>query len=705
MRRTVPRSLFLILFSVFFLLSCGGNAEDRTPAVKDATVSEEDHTVTLENASVQGMIRLDRIDRLMGVYDREGNYCAVGEKDGHPVVVTLKADGEILSVEDLETVKAGEEEDDAPALYAAANASDGTLALLFGRVTGDRSAAYYIGLYDSSLRLKEERFLCEKDGMLYGMCALPDGVVCVLWPEVIYVSAGSAEPLEVRADNDLYFHGITPYENSRCLVFGSSANGVEVVELLPEDGTLQGSVRAGNVSTSGTCAQRTEDGRFFFCSNERLYEYIPREERFRERFSFSVLPFQGNMVRQIASTAQDHFALATRQSNDLYLVSAKEETTQRQTVVMAAVRSESGGDFMLEQFIDWYNLQSDRYLLQAEYYEYDNADQLLPKLVTADAPDLVNLCAFNIVPNETGFQDLMPYLDADDGAIRSMLHPGMLAALQTEGKLLQIPSGLWLNTVFGDRADVGDSPGWTFDDFFRLTSETGAGRKPFSDFYSGEAVMARFCCFAQGLFIDNDAHESRFSNETFYRMLRFCKEELSPVSDKTADPTDSSALLFYYTIQRTLLFENPFRYGDAPFTYIGFPSDGTSNGSWYEPDPAGSVYAIPVLSGNPEGAADVIRRMLSEDWQRQIWALPLNRNVLEEQLLELTTKEDAAVTQENLQQIWQLIDGVTVFNDGDDTIEAIITEECSAYFAGAKSEEETAQTIDSRINQYLRERQ
>ncbi|MBQ6734742.1 MAG: hypothetical protein IJR00_07520, partial [Lachnospiraceae bacterium] len=313
MRRTVPRSLFLILFSVFFLLSCGGNAEDRTPAVKDATVSEEDHTVTLENASVQGMIRLDRIDRLMGVYDREGNYCAVGEKDGHPVVVTLKADGEILSVEDLETVKAGEEEDDAPALYAAANASDGTLALLFGRVTGDRSAAYYIGLYDSSLRLKEERFLCEKDGMLYGMCALPDGVVCVLWPEVIYVSAGSAEPLEVRADNDLYFHGITPYENSRCLVFGSSANGVEVVELLPEDGTLQGSVRAGNVSTSGTCAQRTEDGRFFFCSNERLYEYIPREERFRERFSFSVLPFQGNMVRQIASTAQDHFALATRQ--------------------------------------------------------------------------------------------------------------------------------------------------------------------------------------------------------------------------------------------------------------------------------------------------------------------------------------------------------------------------------------------------------
>ncbi len=73
MRRTVPRSYLLILLSFCFLLSCGGNATDRTPAVKDVTVSEEDHTVTLENATVQGMIRMDRIDRLMGVYDREGN--------------------------------------------------------------------------------------------------------------------------------------------------------------------------------------------------------------------------------------------------------------------------------------------------------------------------------------------------------------------------------------------------------------------------------------------------------------------------------------------------------------------------------------------------------------------------------------------------------------------------------------------------------
>ncbi|MBR5970087.1 MAG: hypothetical protein IK016_07045 [Lachnospiraceae bacterium] len=699
MVRSLCRIVSLVLLCIFLLTSCAGQAQEAvsSPVVESST----DNTVTLESAVVRNAVRLEQIERLMGVFTRDGNYVAVGEKDAHPVLVTLTPDGEVISSENLAAVFADDGGEEQPlSLYAADAGDDGTLALLFSRETGERSAVYTLVLYDSTWQFKEQRDVGEKTGWGYGITVLPDDAVLIVWPGELSLSRKGEEIQRFGAPEDASFNSAVADVSGQCLVFQSCRGVTEVCALEPQTAALTTVLQNRSVSNTATTFCRSADGAFYLNGNERLYEYLPEEQEFRERFSWISLPFQGSMVRQMAATDRNHFACATRQSNDLYLIETMEQATVRETVVLAAMRE---GSWQLEQFVDLYNLQSDRYYLKVEYY--DSAEQLLAKLVTSDAPDLVDVNRFQIPVNETGFCDLMPFFDADGGAIRSMLHPGMLSAIQTGGKLLEIPQGLYLNTVIGRTSDVGETAGWTLEELRQLLREKGEGYKVFSHFHSSESLAYQFCNFSMGGFIDADAHVSHFSDEAFYGMLEFCKEVQPATPDKNAPPTDENTLLAFGVFQRIEQAENVAAYtfeGEA-ITYIGLPTSGNSNGSWFEEAYDNLRLAVPALSNHKEAAVDVIRVMLSPEWQRKIWSLPLNVQVLEEQLSELTAKADAVLTPAQTEQMRKVIDETTVYVPTDDTIRQIIQEECAAFFAGAKSAEEVAALIDSRVTMYLNE--
>ena len=152
---------------------------------------------------------------------------------------------------------------------------------------------------------------------------------------------------------------------------------------------------------------------------------------------------------------------------------------------------------------------------------------------------------------------------------------------------------------------------------------------------------------------------------------------------------------------------------------IGFPS---ANGSVSYFNNVIDQYGINADSNNKEGAWQFLKLLFAEDYH--YYALPSNLDALqalierskatimqedsEGNLTESTQRgnfnfEYHAATEEQVQQMLDLIDSASLPARGNSTITSIVTEEAEAYFAGDRSVDEAAQLIQSRVSLYLSE--
>ena len=96
------------------------------------------------------------------------------------------------------------------------------------------------------------------------------------------------------------------------------------------------------------------------------------------------------------------------------------------------------------------------------------------------------------------FLDLQPLMDADSSFASSDFWPGSLSALEdTEGRVLGLPMTLFLRGIFYDKAafDAANlaypQPGWTWDDFRRMTAALAQGQGGESRFgYADRASLS-----------------------------------------------------------------------------------------------------------------------------------------------------------------------------------------------------------------------
>ena len=63
-------------------------------------------------------------------------------------------------------------------------------------------------------------------------------------------------------------------------------------------------------------------------------------------------------------------------------------------------------------------------------------------------------------------EDLYPYIDADEQLSRSDFFPNVLSAMELDGKLYAACAGFAVETAVGASSVVGDTPGWTYDDYY-----------------------------------------------------------------------------------------------------------------------------------------------------------------------------------------------------------------------------------------------
>ena len=89
------------------------------------------------------------------------------------------------------------------------------------------------------------------------------------------------------------------------------------------------------------------------------------------------------------------------------------------------------------------------------------------EVMAGNLPDIIptNQIAYRQIASKGLLEDLYPYLDKDPELKREDFFPNLLSALEVNGGLYQVVSGFSVETLCGAASIVGDTPGWTYDDF------------------------------------------------------------------------------------------------------------------------------------------------------------------------------------------------------------------------------------------------
>ena len=386
----------------------------------------------------------------------------------------------------------------------------------------------------------------------------------------------------------------------------------------------------------------------------------------------------------------------------------------------------------------FHNVNSTHRIDVIDYLDYDAeypgptgaADKLALDIIAGDAPDIVSVTEipFGQLAARDLFVDLYPLFDKDPALNRSDVFENLLQVAETNGKLYKIFAGFYLQTLTGHPSVVGNSMGWTWDEFMTVINANPQARYPM-----GNPWMASVMVFQDWVnpnlssYVDWTTATANFDRGDFIELLELIKrypvnfvfdDDWVPTHELIADrrqiikPDYLGAFNSYHVTRETF---------GGDFVYKGYPTD---NGIGIIAHTKLNL-AITTSCADKEAAWEFVRIILTEEWQRQ-WreqqqsykVFPMNRAVFNDELTlamasgfidtvlfeDGSTVQVSALTQEEADRILALIDSVSITSDTV-TMELleIILESASDFFNGHITAGEAAYTIQNRASLYLAE--
>lgn len=400
-----------------------------------------------------------------------------------------------------------------------------------------------------------------------------------------------------------------------------------------------------------------------------------------------------------------------------------------------------------------FNRSSDKYRINLKnYYElvgetsYEDAlTKLTGELAAGNMPDLLDLSdmPYNQLASKGLLEDLYPYIDADSELSRGDFFENILSAYEVDSGLYAAVAGFGVVSVMGASSVVGDTPGWSYDDYNAALATMPEGCAGFDWFFSRETMLQYGLMIDLGSYVDWADGKCRFDSDEFKALLAFAAQ--FPSNEEIAVNTDEAqnigapeliaqgqqmlTQVSLYTFNETST-DNPFK---TKSTYIGFPNLTGNSGS-----AIGSIesYAMTSACSNKAAAWDFLRTFMTEKYQLGGYYFPTNKsayNARREEAMEIEYETDDyghILLDENGERMRKIIgymyDGSTMSEiysgmsaERTAAIDALIAtadtlaqqdpiidialKEASAYFAGQKSADEVAQLIQSKANIYINE--
>ena len=417
-------------------------------------------------------------------------------------------------------------------------------------------------------------------------------------------------------------------------------------------------------------------------------------------------------------------------------------------------------DFNVQDMIIDFNRRNDQYRIDVlDYSEYgtdkDGNDAGLTKLNTeilsGSVPDILCLNGLNYrqLANKGILEDLYPYIDKDSELNRSDFFPNVLAALEVDGKLCSTVSSFFISSAIGSSAVVGDTPGWTYDEFNAALASMPEGCTAFDQYVTRDSILSTCLALDMADYVDWNTGKVSFDSPAFINLLQFAnsfptefdwenydwsREEST--ENRLAQGKQMLVQTSAYSID-DIFYNNYTQFMGGKITYIGYPTaHGTGNMISFSGD---SGYAMSSKSPYKDAAWQFLRGFFTKAYQDEnVYSLPSRLDVFDEKAEQASTiqyqqneegqflldengermpivrasmwnkdtqqtEEIYCLTEDQVQQIRELILTTTKVADYNQEILDIVKEQAAPFFAGQKTAEEVAKLVQSKANLYVNE--
>lgn len=384
-----------------------------------------------------------------------------------------------------------------------------------------------------------------------------------------------------------------------------------------------------------------------------------------------------------------------------------------------------------------YRIQIKDYSIYSTESDYLQAyTKLNTDIVSGNVPDILMLDSTLPVDSYMAkglFEDLYPYIDADEEMDRDDFMTNIFDIFSNDGRLYQLVPCFSVFSVAGKTTDVGEEPGWTLDELNAVMASKPEGTKIFFDTIR-ETILYYSIQMSSEQFINWDTGECSFDSEGFVKLLEFMKqfpkeyddsqygEEFWRESESTYREGKTLLAISYLGSFSDYNMMEKGTFGEE-ITMIGFPS-ANKNGSTITPSLS---FAMSSKSENKEGAWEFLRYFLSYEYQKDTYGFPTNLKRYEELKQEAMQKpyyvdENGEkveydmtyyvgeteiiippMTEKEIQKVEDFLFSLNQSSVYNEELLNIIKEEAEAYFAEQKSAEEVSKVIQSRVKIYVNE--
>lgn len=363
-----------------------------------------------------------------------------------------------------------------------------------------------------------------------------------------------------------------------------------------------------------------------------------------------------------------------------------EEVPEKIVITLGLVNS----NYRLRNAAIKFNKNNDEYRITFKDYskyavgdDYDSCyTQLNNDIIAGKTPDIMLLddnMPVNSYFKKGIFLDLNTMFESDPEINRSDFLENILDALEYDGKLYRITPSFRVRTVAGKKSVLGDRTSWTMAEMMQFVSEHSDVRA-FYDLTRSTA-LEYFCSLMIDDFIDPVTNQCSFNSQEFMDILTFVKtlseksvwDELDWNGDTTDfwDDYDNMYRKGTTLLQITSIYNIRSTWNDLKYTFgeeatmIGFPT-AEGNGSLINPD---MELAISAKTAAKEGAWSFIKYLLSEEYAKNIYQLPINLAALDKEI------EEAMEVYEDYGEYGIAVSATITTEAAEDAAEETLTDE------------------------------
>lgn len=594
------------------------------------------------------------------------------------------------------------------------------------------------------------------DELLYGSVKMDEDITVSLYQSMMdnksfikIKDATGNEKSVIELDN--YAYGIYGLDSGKvlCNIYEDSSEYLYEVDV--ENGKLgQQIVDVSKYNINDIYTGK--DDEVFFISSQSLFKCDCNTGKITKILNFMDCDINPDNVKYLFQLEDGTFGVVVNNSDYTkseidYLYKQDDNAKAKSELTVGVLYMD---DEFKEKVIDYNKSHSDVRIVVKEYYgddedDYDNAmSKFNADIASGNCPDIIEfgstVSSIEQYAEKGLIEDLTTYFEKDEEINLEDFVQSVVEAYKINNKLYVLPNSFMIMGYIGATSTVGKEKDWTVDEFIEFVNsfESGTEVLPYS---TREGVIATLCSCNMNQYVDWTTGECYFDKGDFAKILEFSGTLMSDedywnqyddenyVSDVTKIRNKQQILYsgYIYGIDDYMMAKAI--YGED-ITFKGYPSS-DSNGIIVG-STGNNLLAISSKSKYKDEAWEFIRQFyLPEEYDSDSYmydySFPIRQDELdkmleqakvpetyidengEEQILysewgfEDVTLQVPYPTDEDIDNIKDIINSISSVESSNDKIVEIINEETEAFYSGQKTAEDVAAIIQSRVSVYVKE--